>query len=48
MIGPLIAIGVAFYLFTKSFFEKPEEVSVEKKLGEALIKYLEKGVRVRH
>lgn len=48
MIGPLIAVGFAFYLFTKSFFEKPKEESVEKKLGNALIKYLEEGVRVKH
>lgn len=48
MIEPLIAVGFAFFLFTKSFFDKPEEVSVEKKLGDALIKYLEEGIRVRH
>lgn len=48
MIEPLIAVGFAFFLFTKGFFDKPEEVSVEKKLGDALIKYLEEGIRVRH
>jgi hypothetical protein len=45
---PLIAIIFAFFLFTRGFFaQPPEEPSVEKKLGEALIKYLDKGVKVR-
>lgn len=44
---PLIAIGVVFYFFTRSFFVKPPEKSEEEKLGEALVKYLEKGVKVR-
>ncbi|MGB3137726.1 MAG: hypothetical protein WBG38_06455 [Nodosilinea sp.] len=45
---PLIAVGFAFYLFTKGFFAKgPDEPSEEKKLGEALIKYLEKGVKIK-
>jgi hypothetical protein len=30
MIEPLIAVGFAFYLFTKSFFDKPEELDSHK------------------
>ncbi len=48
MIEALIAVGFSFFLFTKGFFDKPKEVSVEKKLGDALIEYLEEGIRVRH
>jgi hypothetical protein len=48
MIEALIAVGFSFFLFTKGFFDKPKEVAVEKKLGDALIEYLEEGIRVRH
>jgi hypothetical protein len=47
---PLIAVGFAFYLFTKGFFaktESSEEPSKEKKLGEALTQYLGEGVKIK-
>lgn len=49
MLEPLIAIGVVFYFFTRSFLVKPPEKtkSEEENLGEALVKYLEKGIKVR-
>ena len=45
----MLAISLGFYLlkWTGKVFEKPKKKSPEKEFGEALAKYLEKGVRVR-
>lgn len=43
----LITIGIVLYLFTQDVFAKPKSKSEEEKLGEALTKYLEKGVIIR-
>jgi hypothetical protein len=45
----LIVIGVLLYLFSKDVFSQspPPPKSVEEQLGEAITKYLGKGVKVR-
>ena len=43
----LIMLGVALYCFTRDLFSKPPPKSAEEQLGEALTKYLSKGVKVR-
>lgn len=43
----LIVIVVVLRSFTGEVFKKPKPKSPEKELGEALTKYLEKGVIIR-
>lgn len=49
MIEPIIVASIVLYFFTKSIFfpEKPKEKSKEAMLGDALVKYLEEGVRTK-
>ncbi len=46
---PLFVFILIFLLWTDSVFAKPKPKpkSVEESLGEALIKYLDKGVKIR-
>lgn len=43
----LIVLGVVLYFFTRDVFSKPPPKSAEEQLGEAITKYLSKGIKVR-
>jgi hypothetical protein len=47
MIEAIITASIVLYFFTKAIFAKPPAKSAEEQLGEALTKYLTKGVKVR-
>lgn len=47
MIEPIIMAAIVLYFFTLKVFEKPKTKSKEEKLGDALVAYLEDGVKVK-
>lgn len=43
----LITASIVLYFFSKGVFAKPKAKSVEDQLGEAIAKYLAKGIKTR-
>ena len=44
---PILMGAIVLFFFTRNVFYKPKPDSKEKKLGNALVDYLEYGVKVR-